>query len=83
VEAIGVVRSKLPREKVVAEMRRLLIDTESWRRPEYTKKLRERDERIFEIVSELSATLTADQREHLQRKMRGYVKDISSIIASR
>jgi len=82
-EALNAVRSKPPREKLVAELRRLLIDTESWRRPEYTKKLRERDERMFEIVSELSATLTPDQREHLQRKMRGYAKDISSIIASR
>ena len=82
-EAITLARSKPPREKLVAELRRLLIDTESWRRPEYTKKLRERDERIFEIVSELSATLTPEQRDSLQRKMRGYVKDISSIIASR
>src|SRR6185436_1423367 len=82
-EALAIVRSKPPREKLVAEMRRLLIDTETWRRPEYTRKLRERDEHVFEIVSELSATLTPDQREHLQHKTRGYVKDISSIIASR
>jgi len=82
-EALNLVRSKPTREKLVTELRRLLINTESWRRPEYARKLRERDEHMFEIVSELTATLTPDQREHLQGKMRGYVKDISSIIASR
>jgi Spy/CpxP family protein refolding chaperone len=46
------------------------------------KKMRERDERMFEAVSELSATLTPEQRASVQRKMRGYVKDISSITAS-
>jgi LPS O-antigen subunit length determinant protein (WzzB/FepE family) len=82
-EAMGLVRSKAPREKVVAELKRLLIDTESWRRPEYVKKMRERDELMFAAVSELSATLTAEQRTQLQRKLRGYVKDISEIVAVR
>ena len=81
-EALNLVRSKPSREKVVAELKRLLIDTDTWRRPEYVKKMRERDERIFEAVSELSATLTPEQRGSVQRKLRGYVKDISSIIAS-
>jgi len=81
-EALNLVRSKAPREKVIAELKRLLIDTETWRRPEYVKKMRERDERMFEAVSELTSTLTPDQRASLQRKMRGYVKDISSITAS-
>jgi hypothetical protein len=82
-EALNLVRSKPTREKVISELKRLLIDTESWRRPEFVKKTRDRDERIFEIVSEVSATLNAEQRTHLQRKLRGYVKDISSIVASR
>ena len=82
-EVLNLVRSRVPREKMVAELKRLFIDTETWRRPEYVKKMRERDERVFEAVSELSATLTAEQRASVQRRMHGYVKDISSIIASR
>ena len=82
-EVLNLVRSKASREKMVAELKRLFIDTETWRRPEYVKKMRERDERVFEAVSELSTTLTAEQRASVQRRMRGYVKDISSIIASR
>jgi len=82
-EVLNLVRSRAPREKMVAELKRLFIDTETWRRPEYVKKMRERDERVFEAVSELSATLTAEQRASVQRTMRGYVKDISAIIASR
>jgi hypothetical protein len=83
IEVLNLVRSRVPREKMVSELKRLFIDTETWRRPEYVKKMRERDERVFEAVSQLSATLTAEQRASVQRKMRGYVKDISSIIASR
>ena len=82
-EIVNLVRTKPPRDEVVKQLRRLLIDTESWRRPEYTKKLRDRDERVVEIVSELSSTLTPEQRASVQKKMRGYVKDISSIVASR
>ena len=82
-EALNLARSKAPREKVVAELKRLLIDTEKWRRPEYVRKSRERDEVVFAMVSDLTATLDPDQRAHLQRKLRGYVKDISSILASR
>lgn len=82
-EILNLVRSHPPREKLRAELHRVLIDTESWRRPEYVRKLRDRDEAIFEIVSELSATLTPEQRASVQRKMRGYVKEINAILASR
>ena len=82
-EFLRLARQKPPRDKVIAELRRLLVDTDSWRRADYVKKLRDRDERMFEVVSELSATLTPDQRSSVQKKLRGYVKDISSIIASR
>jgi len=82
-EIIRLIKAEPARDKLVAELRRLLIDTDSWRRREYTRKLRERDDQIIEIVSELSATLTPEQRASVQRKMRGYVRDISSLIASR
>ena len=82
-ETLGLVRSKAPREKVIAELKRLLIDTETWRRPEYVRKIRQRDERMFVAVSELTATLTPEQRASLQRKLRSYVKDISEIVVAR
>jgi len=81
-ELVQLLRARAPRDQVAATLRKLFIDTDSWRRPEYLKRLRERDERLFEVTSELSATLTPEQRAHVQRKMRGYVNDISSIIAS-
>ena len=82
-EIVRLIRAKPPREEVVKQLKRLLVDTESWRRAEYTKKLRDRDETLIEIVSELTATLTPEQRASVQRKMRGYVNEISSIVASR
>ena len=82
-ELVRLIKGNAPRAELAASLKRLLIDTDSWRRPEYVKKLRDRDERICEIVSELTGTLTPEQRASVQRKMRGYVRDISSIIASR
>jgi hypothetical protein len=82
-EVLDIIRKEPPRDEAIARLRKLLIDTDAWRRPEYTKKLRERDDRLIEVVSELSATLTPEQRASVQRRMRSYVKDISSIIASR
>jgi len=81
-EIVQLVRARAPRDQIAAALRKLFIDTDSWRRPEYVKHLRERDERLFQVTSELSATLTPEQRASVQRKMRGYVQDISSIIAA-
>jgi hypothetical protein len=82
-EIVQLIRAKPAREAIIQKLRGLLIDTESWRRAEYTRKLRERDERLIEVVAQLSETLTPDQRRSVQRKMRGYVQDIDSILASR
>jgi hypothetical protein len=79
---LHIVRDKPRREEAIAALRKLLIETEKWRRPEYTRMLRERDERLVEIVSELSSALTPEQRASVQRKLLGYVNDISAIVAS-
>jgi hypothetical protein len=81
-EVVQLLRARAPRDEIAAKLRKLFIDTDSWRRPEYLKRLRERDERLFAITSELSSTLSPEQRANVQRKMRGYVQDISSIIAA-
>lgn len=81
-EALALLRAKPDRERVIAGLRRILIETETWRRPEFTQKLRERDERLFQIVATLSATLTPEQRASVKKKLRGYVQDIAVLTAS-
>lgn len=81
-EILALARARAPREKMVAELRRLLIDTESWRRPDYVEKLRARDERLFAMIAALSATLNAEQKAHLDRRAHGVIHDLSGLIAS-
>lgn len=75
-------RAKPSREVAVVGLQRLLIDTDSWRRPEYRQKLRERDEQLFELIAALSATLSAEQRANLQERLHGFMRDITELIAS-
>ena len=82
-ETLTLIRARGNREQTVAGLKRLLIDTQSWRRPEYTRKLVDRDERFFEMFAALSATFSPEQREHLQRRIRGFMKDISSLTAGK
>jgi hypothetical protein len=81
-EILNLIRTKPGKDAVVAELRRLLIDTESWRRPEFTKRMRERDQRMFEMFAALSGTLSPQQRSHLQGRIRRYVKDINTLTAN-
>jgi len=77
------VQTKPPREEVVAELRRLFIDTHAWRSPEYRQKLRERDVALFDLIARLSASLTPEQRAAFQRRVRGFMRDINEIVAIR
>jgi hypothetical protein len=81
-EILALVRVNAPRDKLAAELKRLLIDTESWRRADYQRKLRRRDEKLFEMISALSASLTAEQRAHFQKRVRGFMRDITELTAS-
>jgi hypothetical protein len=81
-ELVALARARPSREQAIAGLKRLLIDTESWRRPEYLAKLRERDQQHFEMISELSATLSAEQRAHLQKRLRTFMRDITELSAS-
>jgi uncharacterized protein Smg (DUF494 family) len=77
---LAMVQTKPPREEVIAELRRLFIDTQAWRNPDYEQKLRERDAALFELIARISASLT---REAFQRRIHGFIRDISEITASR
>ncbi len=81
-EVVALARSRAPRDKMVAELRRLLIDTDTWRRPDYVQKLRDRDERLFAMIAALSTTLDAGQKAHLDRRARGFIHDLSDLIAA-
>ena len=70
------------RDRIAAGLRRLVLEPDAWRRPEYAAKLRERDAATFRMIAELSATLTPAQRAHLQERIRGYILDIARLSAS-
>ena len=80
---LSLVKSKAPREATIAGLRHLLLDTDAWRRPDYIEKLRVRDEQLFAMVAALDATLDAEQRARLQKKIRGYAADVAYLMAQR
>ena len=63
-------------------MTRLLVETDSWRRPDYAARQQARERQYFEMIAALSATLGAEQRAHFRARVRGYVGDISELIAA-
>ena len=81
-EILALARAKPAREQVIAGLRRILIDTDSWRRPDYRRKLAERDQQLFEMIAALSITLSADQRANVQKRVRGFMNDITELAAS-
>ena len=78
-EVLALVRAKASKPQMIDGLRRLLVDTESWRRPDFQKRMRERDQRTFELIAALSRTLTPQQRAHLQDRIRHYLADINSL----
>jgi len=80
-ETLALARAKLPRAEAVAALRRLHLQQDSWRAPEYTAKTRGREEKLFEMLAALSATLDAGQRAHFRKRVRGFMSDISELTA--
>jgi len=79
---LQLVKSKPSREDATAELRRLFVDTESWRNPDYQRKLRQRDAAFFDLIARLSVSLSPDQRAAFQKRVRGFMRDITEITAS-
>jgi len=79
---VALVRAKPPRDEAVAVLRRLLIQPETWRSPEYTAKLHAREEKLFGLVSALSLTFTVEQRGFFQKRVRGFMSDIAELTAA-
>jgi hypothetical protein len=74
-ETLALIRAKPSREAMIAGLTRLLVDTDSWRRPEYVAKLKARDEHVFAMIAALDATLAPEQRGRLNRRLGGYAAD--------
>ena len=70
------------RERIAAGLRRVLLESDAWRRPEYVAKLRARDAASFRMIAELSATLSPAQRAHLQERIHAYIQDITRLADS-
>ncbi len=81
-EMLASIRAGVSRERMIAELTRLLLQAGEWRRPAYQEKLRERDERMFEMIAALFATLTDEQRENLRDRLRGFIRDIAELTGS-
>jgi hypothetical protein len=81
-EALALIKSHPPRAQMEAGLKRLLIETDTWRRPEYAQKLRERDLSMHTLIADLSATLTERQRAALQKRIRGFLRDIAGLTST-
>lgn len=81
-EVLRLVRSHVPREEMVASLRRLFVDTDSWRSPAYRAKLRQRERDVSTMLADLSATFTPEQRAHLAGRLRGFLRDIDELTAA-
>lgn len=81
-EIVALVRTH-DRERVMAGLRRLLVDTDSWRRASYQDKIRERDRQLFTMIATLSASLSPEQRAHLKSRIADYMDDMTRLASSR
>jgi hypothetical protein len=81
VETLRMIRNRVSRDEMIAGLHKLLVDTPSWRNPDYRRKLAARDEELFAMISELSATLSPEQRAHLQSRVRGFMRDMDTLTA--
>lgn len=81
-EILALIRARPAKEAMIAGLRTLFVESQSWRRPEYQKKLAEREQQFFEMIARLSSSLSPEQRSHLQDRIRGFMRDITTLKAS-
>ena len=81
-ETLSLLRARPSREEMMAGLTRILIDTDSWRRPEYAAKLRARDEQMFALIGALDATLTPEQRAKFHRRLSNYAADVAYLMVA-
>ena len=79
---LALIRARPEREQYIAELRKLVIETDSTRRPEYREALDKRQAQTIAMIVALSETLSPEQRDHLQRRLRGYARDFRTLAAA-
>ncbi len=80
-ETIALARTR-DRQRIADGLHRILIDTDTWRRPELREKLAAREQATLHMIAALSATLSPAQRAHLRGRIGGYVQDITRLASS-
>jgi hypothetical protein len=81
-EILALARAHPPRAEALATLKHVLVETDQWRRPEFTAKLHERDAKVFELIAKLSTTFTPEQRAALQDRIRGLIHAIDKLTKS-
>jgi len=81
-EMLTLIKARAPRAEIESKMRQLFVESDSWRRPEYAARMRERDAQFHTMVADLSATLSEKQRANMQKRIRGILRDIASLTAA-
>lgn len=81
-ETIALARTR-DRQRIVDGLRRILLDTDTWRRPELRAKFAAREQAALHMIAVLSGTLSPAQRAHLRGRIGGYVQDITRLASSR
>jgi len=82
-ELVKLLKAKPAREAMTAGLRRIVLDWDALRAPAYAEKMRQRDQQSFAMMAALDATFDAAQREHIQKKVRGYAADVAYLMAQR
>lgn len=81
-ETLKLVRNKGTREQTIAGLRLVIFEMDTLRSPEYVAQLKQRDAHIFEMIASLSETSTAEQRNKLQKKIRGFLADVAYLMVA-
>lgn len=78
---VELVRAKTPKPQMMSGLRTLLVDTDAWRDPAYAALLKKREGEVIELVVQLAATLTPEQKNNVRKKLRSYLTDVNSLMA--
>lgn len=70
-----------PAEGLEGELLDLALRPNQFDTPEYRRRVDANRRVIFEMVAELSTTLTDEQRRHVERKFRSYATDLREVAA--
>lgn len=81
-QTLALARDRPSREALIAGLSRILLDSDSWRRPDYVAKLKVRDEQVFAMVAALDRTLTPEQRGKLHRRIAAWAADVGVLAAA-